>query len=71
VTALSWLWIIWGAAFLGIEFAAILRKERPDQPATLTDNVEWLISGVGRWHVIARTVLAMVLAWLPGHFGLS
>jgi hypothetical protein len=47
VTGFSWLWIIWGVAFLAIEAVAILRKERPDQPAGGVDNIEWLISGAG------------------------
>lgn len=67
----SWLWIAWGLAFLLVEGAALVVKDRPEAPRTLTANVRWLVSGAGRWHVAARVVLVALLAWLPGHFGVA
>lgn len=70
MTAFSWLWIAWGAMFVGVEGSALLVKDRPQAPATLTANVRWLITGAGVWHHTARVALAVLLAWLPFHFGL-
>jgi hypothetical protein len=71
VTVFSWLWLIWGLAFIAVEGTALIVKDGPDRPRTLTANVRWLISGAGWWHYTARAVLAAALAWLPGHFGLN
>jgi len=67
----SLLWILWGLAFVAIEGAALIVKDRPGVPRTLTANVRWLIAGAGWWHHTARVVLAVLLAWLPMHFGLA
>jgi hypothetical protein len=71
VSLFSWLWIGWGLAFIAIELAALAKKDRPEELRTLTANVRWLVSGAGTWHVGARVLLAVVLAWLPAHFGLA
>lgn len=70
MTVFSWLWIVWGAMFVGVEGAALVIKDRPAAPATLTANVRWLINGAGVWHHTARVILTVLLAWLPFHFGL-
>jgi len=71
VTVFALLWLLWGLAFVAIEGAALVVKDTPGHPRTLTAVVRWLISGAGWWHHTARVVLAVVLAWLPGHFGLT
>ena len=71
MTVFSLLWLAWGAAFFVIEGVALVKKDRPNHLRTLTANVRWLISGAGRWHRVARIALVLLLAWLPGHFGLS
>lgn len=67
----SWLWIAWGAVFVVVEAVALVRKDRPAKPRTLTANVRWLIQGAGVWHMTARGALIVLLAWLPWHFGLT
>jgi hypothetical protein len=71
VSIFAALWILWGLAFVAIEAAGLIVKDAPGKPRTLTANVRWLISGAGWWHHAARVVLAVALAWLPGHFGLN
>jgi hypothetical protein len=69
MTWFSWLWIAWGALFVGTEATALIVKDRPGARATLTANVRWLTTSSGPWHTTARTGLGLLLAWLPVHFG--
>ena len=63
----TWLWIAWGALFLGVEGSALVVKDRPGRPRTLSAHIWWLVRGAGAWHRIARGALALGLAWLTGH----
>lgn len=60
-------WIIWAAAFAVIEGAALITKDRPGHPHTLSAHIWWLVRGAGPWHIIARIVLIFGLAWLSAH----
>jgi len=71
MTVFGVLWIVWGVAFAAIEGAALIRKDRPGERNTLSANLRWLAGATGPWHVAARIVMLGVLAWLPGHLGLT
>lgn len=60
-------WIVLAAAAVTLETIALIRKDTPTQPRTLTANIRWLITGAGWGHWVARGVLIGLLAWLPGH----
>ena len=70
MTTYSWLWIGWFLAFVGIETAAIVRKDSRGQNRTLSANLRWLAGAAGPWHVAARIVMTGVLVWLLPHLGL-
>jgi len=59
-------WLLWGAMFVAIEGAALLRKESGD---TLSEHV-WKCFSVkdkAKGWVVRRGVLAVFLAWLTAH----
>lgn len=60
-------WLAWVLAFAAIEGAALVRRDRPGRPATLSAHVWWLIRGAGWWHHLARVGLVCGLAWLSVH----
>jgi hypothetical protein len=60
-------WLLWAGGFAAIEGAALVVKDRPNRPATLSAHVWWLISGAAWWHRLARVVLLCGLAWLSVH----
>jgi hypothetical protein len=68
----AWAWICWSALFLGLETAALVRKDKGD---TLSEHVWRLLDVTNRnrgaalaWHVrLRRSVLVMGLAWLVVH----
>lgn len=60
-------WILWALAFVVIEGAALVVKDRPGRPATLSAHIWWLVRGAGLWHHLARLALAAGLAWLVPH----
>lgn len=63
----TWLWIAWAVAFVAIETAALLKKDRPGKPRTASANIWWLVKGTGTWHQLARAVLVFGLGWLTHH----
>jgi hypothetical protein len=67
MSAWSIAWIAWALAFVGIEGAALMRKDRPGRPATLSAHVWWLVRGTGTWHQLARAALVFGLGWLTHH----
>ncbi len=67
MSAWSWAWVGWLAAFCVIEGAALGAKDTPDHPATLSGQIWWLIRGAGWWHRLARVLLVCGLAWLSVH----
>lgn len=72
MTIFSWLWLLlWGLTFAVLETTAIIMGDKPGQPRTLTANVRALITGRSWWHRGARLLVAALLAWLPGHFGIG
>lgn len=60
-------WVLWVLAFLAIEGIAILVKDKPGHPATLSAHVWWLARGAGPWHTALRLLLAAFLGWLTHH----
>lgn len=67
MTIFSWLWIVWALAFAVLETVALIRKDRPGSPASLSSQVWWLTQGTGPWHQLARAVLVFGLGWLTPH----
>ncbi len=63
----SWLWVLWALAFAAVEGAALVVKDRPGAPHTLSATIWWLTRGAGRWHHLARLGLVFGLAWLCLH----
>ena len=64
----TWLWIAWLLAFLGIEAAALLNKDRGD---TLSEHVwKWFSvkEGNSRKRTVRIATLGAFLAWLAIHF---
>lgn len=61
------LWLLWAAAFAAIEGTALVVKDRPGTPRTLSAHVWWAVRGAGPWHHVARIGLALALAWLSAH----
>lgn len=67
MTIFSWAWIGMAVLFLVIEGVALVVKDRPNRPATLSSHIWWLIQGVGIWHQLARVALVAGLAALTTH----
>jgi hypothetical protein len=71
VTIWSWLWIGWGVAFLVIEAAALINKDRGD---TLSEHVwSWFQlrgrkDGKRPWQVLLRLGFVCFWVWLTFHF---
>lgn len=63
----SWAWLAMAAVFLVVEGVALVQKDRPGSPRTLSANIWWLVRGAGTWHVIARWLLTTGLAALTAH----
>lgn len=64
----SWVWLgLFVIGFGVTETIALIRKDRPGSPATLSANIRWLIAGTGPWHRAARILLILGLVWLPLH----
>ena len=63
----SWVWLAMVAAFLVVEGVALVQKDRPGHPRTLSANVWWLVRGAGPVHVALRSLLAVGLAALTAH----
>lgn len=64
----SWVWLALFTVGFGVtETAALIRKDRPGSPATLSANIWWLTRGAGPWHQAARLALALGLAILTVH----
>ena len=60
----TWAWLVWLAAFLIIEGAALIDKDRGD---TLSEHIwKWFNIKTRRWHW-RRWVLAVFLVWLLVH----
>jgi hypothetical protein len=53
--------------FCLIEGCALVVKDTPGHPATLSAHVWWLVRGAGLWHHLARVGLLLGLAWLTVH----
>jgi hypothetical protein len=67
VTWQSYAWIAFAAVFAVVETVALIQKDRPGRPRTLSAQVWWLTQGTGPWHQIARAVLIFGLGWLTPH----
>jgi hypothetical protein len=67
VTWQSYAWIAFAAVFAVVETVALIQKDRPGHPRTLSAQVWWLVQGTGPWHQIARAVLVFGLGWLTPH----
>lgn len=63
----TWAWIGWALAFVAIEGLALVVKDRPGRPATLSAHVWWLVRGAGPGHTALRLMLAVGLGWLTHH----
>jgi len=63
----SYAWLVLAAAFLVIEVAGLIQKDRPGHPRTLSATIWWLTQGTGTWHQLARAVLVFGLGWLTPH----
>lgn len=59
------------AVVLTAEVVAVVLRDKPDTPRTITANIKAITSLPGPWwHRAARVGLIALLAWLPPHLGL-
>lgn len=63
----SWVWAFWLVAALGVEGIALIQKDRPGKPRTLSANLRWLVQPAAGWHTTVRWLFVLFLAWFKPH----
>lgn len=63
----AWVYLGLFGAWAVTELIAVRQKDRPGKPRTLSAVLRWIVQPVAGWHMHARWLFIVFLAWFRPH----